>query len=1023
MLNKMNIPTTPRKVKHKKNISMDSNSLNQNSTELNNKSITKKNKTQNIIKKESTNINKEEEPKTPKEILSSLLKKTLGKSLLKLESNAKEQLNTLKFTGKYYIVFEKNLLMLKSGVEKKKKEDEKKQRLAKKNKTAFSSSKVRSKTYQNLRKINRENSTLHTERGKTNTKMNSTNFKKKNENIEGTPKIRSRTVRSSRHTGYNTLKTKSSKEAFNNIISTPKKEKIINGHKAINRQSGMSSRNKDNSKEEDNKYNTTTNSIRSRSRKSTINQKDSDKLKRKNSIHRSAKKKLTKKKSREGINNINIANENRNSPIIIKKAEKAISNMLEAENININDDININENININQILDTKKKEDEKEKENNNLTNVLKELEEYNEKKPKLEEDKKDVSIKRSRSKSKNKKDMESDKEIKGSLNDVKLMLEGVTGVLDKISSSEEKIKFEKKKKKTEKNDENSKKVEKNLNIDMNEVDENKIKEINREVNELLNSEENKMKVSQEKEKEKEDEKNNNNNNDCNININTNEDNKNINKEEISTNPPNISSDNKVENINNDFNINIKLPKESQIMNDEILNTIENDKNILSNSLDNNLNIFSINNEIDKTNENKDILNNDNTTNNINNIVDITQKDNNIITINDNNNDKILSNKEELKEEDKGKEKLKEETKEEVKDNIIDDNNDDNLINKIEEQIKEKENNLNQEKDVIKNESIIMQDEQLVNPNQSLDQSSFINQSSFMNQSAILAEQFVLISRDPDAPFSIEDTLKFDKIQCLGILDFLTFEEKINFTGISRGFNIERIYLLNNKREDLIRSLELNPRETVEDQIIEIRLKYSNVELSKDFNEFQIARGGAKAVELLNNDLYSKLFKKPVLEKNCEEIYIVYRVLFALFGEYEIANIYGDQLFWIKCTEYMIKNSNGKIGTFILDKFKNITFEHKKIFLLNKLLIGMKKKINPNYFSKICGTTGLLIFLIKDTLEYCGVIVNEKKTQPARILDNLLYFKNSIDTLARYIDFLSGIKTYRVREKKDKDNK
>ena len=358
--------------------------------------------------------------------------------------------------------------------------------------------------------------------------------------------------------------------------------------------------------------------------------------------------------------------------------------------------------------------------------------------------------------------------------------------------------------------------------------------------------------------------------------------------------------------------------------------------------------------------------------------------------------------------------------KEEVIQNIEDNNN---LIEKLEEKIKEKENNLkNEQKDAIKSESNIMHDEQLVNPNQSLDQSSFINQSSIINQSAILAEQYVLISRDPDAPFSIENTLKFDKTQCLGILDFLNFKEKIFFTGITRGFNIERIYLLNNKREEMIRSLELKPRETVEDLIIEIRLKNSNVELSKNFVEFQVARGGAKAVELLNNDLYSKLFKKPILEKNSEEICIVYRVLFTLFGEYDIATIYGDQLFWIKCTEYLIKNSNGKIGTFILDKFKDITFEHQKIFLLNKLLVGMKKKINPNYFSKICGTTGLLIFLIKDTLEYCGVIINDKKTQPARILDNLLYYKNTIDTLAQYIDYLSGIKTYKVREKKDKDN-
>ena len=150
---------------------------------------------------------------------------------------------------------------------------------------------------------------------------------------------------------------------------------------------------------------------------------------------------------------------------------------------------------------------------------------------------------------------------------------------------------------------------------------------------------------------------------------------------------------------------------------------------------------------------------------------------------------------------------------------------------------------------------------------------------------------------------------KFDKNQCLGILDYLTFQEKMQFTGVNRALNIERIYLLTNKREEMIRSLELAPRETIDDLIMKIRLNYSNDELTKSFNEFQIPRGGAKAVELLNNELYSKLFKKPILEKNPEEICTVYRVLFALFGEYDIANIYGDQLFWIKCTEYMIKNS------------------------------------------------------------------------------------------------------------------
>ena len=61
----------------------------------------------------------------------------------------------------------------------------------------------------------------------------------------------------------------------------------------------------------------------------------------------------------------------------------------------------------------------------------------------------------------------------------------------------------------------------------------------------------------------------------------------------------------------------------------------------------------------------------------------------------------------------------------------------------------------------------------------------------------------------------------------------------------------------------------------------------------------------------------------------------------------------------------------------------------------------------------------MLVFIVKDALEYCGVIQNDKKTQPSRILDNLLYYKNSIDTLALFIDYLSGIKTYRITDKKN----
>ena len=878
----------------------------------------------NLRKKQSiNNITKKEDQnkiKTPKEILSLLLKNTLGKSLFKLEKRTKEQSSTLKEIGKYYIFFEKKILSMKNGVEKKRKEDEKKLKMTKKLKITSTPSHIRSRTVQTLRRnnINQDKNTATINRTSKNNSKIKTFLKKKtsgNLNLENTPKIRSRTVKPSRYnTNNNIARVKNTKDAIN----TPKRIK-----------------------DEDKEKEKLTHSLKrkdsiklSKIRKNTIHKnKDEDKEEEKvgrKSIHRTTKKNNSSKKNikiEDGSNknnikittNINtIKNSGINSPN--KNQGKIISDFPKENelNLNLNDSI---KNININEILNDKKEE---EKEQNKIKKniLLKELEEYNDKKPRIEESK-NMEMKRTRSRSKNKDDdINEIKEMEGSLNDMQITLEGLN-ILKRPDNK--KIKFEKKKK-TEK-----------------EIAREEM--VNKEINDLLESD-------------------------------------------------NKEKDNNIKSkiINTDSNVilkNINIGKESQIMNEEIINTIENDKNILNNSiLENNIKI--LNKDFEKNDLVDSIINNksekENLTKSINTEIMITDKENNANNIN-------------------SKEKKSDE-----KDNNITNINNDNVEKKPDEKINE------EKKDIIQSGQEIMHDEQLVDPNKS----SLLSQSSIMNQSAILAEQYVLITRNEDEPFSIDSTLKFEKSQVLTILDFLDFQEKIQFTGINRGFNIERIYILNDKREELISSLDLNPDETIDDLIMKTKLKYSNDELTKKFSEFQISRGAAKAVELLNNPLYSKLFKKPVLEKNVEEICKVYRTLFTLLGEYKIANIPEDEYFWVKCTEYLNNKSEGKIGSFILEKFKNVTFDKRKIVLINKFLVGMKKKINPNYFPKICGTTGLLIFLIKDALEYCGVIINDKKTQPARILDNLMYYKNSIETLAQIIEYLSGVKTYKIREKKDK---
>ena len=117
-----------------------------------------------------------------------------------------------------------------------------------------------------------------------------------------------------------------------------------------------------------------------------------------------------------------------------------------------------------------------------------------------------------------------------------------------------------------------------------------------------------------------------------------------------------------------------------------------------------------------------------------------------------------------------------------------------------------------------------------------------------------------------------------------------------------------------------------------------------------------------------------------------------------------------DITFWVKGTEYLVTKSNGKIGTFISRKIKNFNFSHRNIYLMNRLLFSIKPQFIPTTFSKISGTTGLLFFLIKDSLEYCGVLPNYKKTQPSRIYDNLMYYKNIIENFDNFVNFLSKLK-------------
>ena len=381
----------------------------------------------------------------------------------------------------------------------------------------------------------------------------------------------------------------------------------------------------------------------------------------------------------------------------------------------------------------------------------------------------------------------------------------------------------------------------------------------------------------------------------------------------------------------------------------------------------------------------------------------------------------IISDKEQQKIEEiqltLNKEEIKEEKKEKENEDKIINNN----TNK--EEVKKEENKEPKNTDLLieefkKNKIVsekISKSYEIIPLDLSLKQ--FLNQSLNFSESFLLSKSMEvevdspkILPREPNALRTLDYIIKYYKYSFIYVLDFLNFNEKIQFTGILRGFKTERKYLFYMKREEVISCLELKDRETLQNRIILFKLRHSEKDINKPLGDFVASKSASKTVTLLDQDLYAKLFKTPVLDDDLSDIYILYRILFVLFGEHEIADIMDDRTFWIRCTEYLLTKSNGKIGTFILEKSKYFDFSHKSIYLMNRLLVGIKPKIIPTTFSKISGTTGLLFFLIKESLEYCGVLINDKKTPVSRIYDNLKYYENVINNLADFIKFLSRLK-------------
>ena len=189
--------------------------------------------------------------------------------------------------------------------------------------------------------------------------------------------------------------------------------------------------------------------------------------------------------------------------------------------------------------------------------------------------------------------------------------------------------------------------------------------------------------------------------------------------------------------------------------------------------------------------------------------------------------------------------------------------------------------------------------------------------------------------------------------------------------------DIERIKFMEKKNK-----LNLKEDETC------YRLELKNLILNK---------GTLKAIKLLNEEIFCRLFFEDKIPN--KDVILVYKVYFQLINYKEITNLYNnnsDDIIWEKCLIYF-RNNYGKISEILMNNIEaeKILLNGENLYKIYKLTENNITKFCSGYFSKLCGTTGLFIFYIKDILDFLG-LSNVKNFQ------NNLYC--SLNEIISYID-------------------
>ena len=242
------------------------------------------------------------------------------------------------------------------------------------------------------------------------------------------------------------------------------------------------------------------------------------------------------------------------------------------------------------------------------------------------------------------------------------------------------------------------------------------------------------------------------------------------------------------------------------------------------------------------------------------------------------------------------------------------------------------------------------------------------------------------------------------------IASFLDIKTKYNFYSCSKKL-INNLYLeLNDNYIQIMKINKISSINAIEEEIHKIKNKYKGQNLDPNKYSFQLSKGSFQALELLDDEIYNNIFKSKELKSPLDNIILIYRIFFQLMNNEEIIELVNDNKFWEEARNFFLENDNNKLGYFIKDNINEFDFTNENIYKLKKLIKGQEERLKPTIYENICETTGLISFIIKDALEYCGIINHEEKNNPGIIISYLEFIQEKLNECKKYIDLLKSYK-------------